>query len=302
MTTAPSSQIDDIRRAFALARDERPAYSDLFPLLEAIFILQSEATVGISAPEMDRQLVETKWREGFPLLRRWDFPIDTGSAESILTSIGKHVPPENIQMRGAHKALTKFLRDYPDRSEEFWQAFLQHEWEPWDEWLDWEAVDIPSLLFLARSCIRPSIECTARELTSKFPLPGSWLKGYCPVCGSLPSLLYLAGEGERHGYCSWCSTDWGLHRLQCPYCDNRLHDSLGYLYIEEEPAYQVQYCRLCKTYFKQIDTRARLYPPYFPLEEWTTLHLDLLAQRAGWQQPASPSPTVYGGEGKSSDI
>jgi hypothetical protein len=34
--------------------------------------------------------------------------------------------------------------------------------------------------------------------------------------------------------------------------------------------------------------------PYFPLEEWTTLHLDLIAQRAGWKQPPSPSPKVYG--------
>jgi FdhE protein len=32
-----------------------------------------------------------------------------------------------------------------------------------------------------------------------------------------------------------------------------------------------------------------------PLEEWTTLHLDFLAQREGWQQPPSPAPTLYGG-------
>lgn len=289
------SQKEEIRRAFALAKDERPAYKDLFPFLEALFILQSEAeqSINLSLPGLDLQLVGAKWQEGFPLLRRWDFPIDTRVAESILTHLGEYVSPGNKQMRSAYKGMREFLKDHPDRSDEFWQGFLQHEWEPWEEWLDSEAIDVASLLLLARSCIRPSVEYTARQLTSIFQVPESWHKGYCPVCGSLPSLLYLSGEGARRGYCSWCATNWDLHRMQCPYCDNRLHDSLGYLYIEEEPRYHVHYCRLCSTYFKQIDTRDLLYPPYFPLEEWTTLHLDLLAQRAGWKQPSSPSPIVY---------
>ena len=42
-----------------------------------------------------------------------------------------------------------------------------------------------------------------------------------------------------------------------------------------------------------IDARERLDFPYLPLEEWTTLHLDLLAQKDGWKLPASPSPAVY---------
>jgi hypothetical protein len=47
-------------------------------------------------------------------------------------------------------------------------------------------------------------------------------------------------------------------------------------------------------YFKLIDTRELLDPIYFPLEEWTTLHLDLVARKEGWEQPPSPSPVVYG--------
>jgi formate dehydrogenase maturation protein FdhE len=64
--------------------------------------------------------------------------------------------------------------------------------------------------------------------------------------------------------------------------------------VEEEADYRIQYCRICKTYFKLVDTRERLNPTYFPLEEWTSVHLDLLAQSAGWKQPPSPSPAVYG--------
>jgi hypothetical protein len=30
-----------------------------------------------------------------------------------------------------------------------------------------------------------------------------------------------------------------------------------------------------------------------PLEEWTTLHLDMLAQEDGWKLAASPAPALY---------
>ena len=285
-----------IRTSLTWARARKPAYEELYPLLEGLFILQAEAakTLRLKPLEPASELVQTKWGEGFPLLRRWDFPIDVQCAEEIRQGLERCIPEGNEQLKGALEALSMALDDHPTRQEEIWSCFLQHEWEPWEEWVDTGRIDVASLLFLARSCLRPSLEWTARDLLRRFPLPQSWLRGYCPVCGSLPALLMLQDEGERRGYCSWCSTTWELHRLQCPYCDNRFHESLGYIYVEDEPLYRIQYCRLCKCYFKLIDTREMLDFPYLPLEEWTTLHLDLLASKSGWNNPPSPSPTVYG--------
>ena len=82
--------------------------------------------------------------------------------------------------------------------------------------------------------------------------------------------------------------------LQCPHCDNRRHESLGYLYLDEQPDSRIQYCRICKIYFKLFDTREWLDPPFWPAIEWTSLHLDLLAQREGWLQAPSPAPAMYG--------
>ncbi|MFP5212577.1 MAG: formate dehydrogenase accessory protein FdhE [Acidobacteriota bacterium] len=292
----PAEEKDLIMRAFALAEAEKPAYGEFYPLLQAIFLLQADMKGSMALPSVDiaSSLVESKWREGFPLLRRWDFPIDAAGAETMLDRMKGHIPEGNLPLAGAHSALSEALKKHPEYRERIWTGFLQHETEPWKEWIDTDAVDMASLFFWTRNCLRPSIERTAADLTEKHPVPKDWLKGYCPVCGSLPSLLHLEGEGERKASCSWCGTQWGLHRLQCPMCDNRYHESLGYIYIETEAQYRVQYCNLCKTYFKLIDAREKLYPPFMPLEEWTTLHLDLLAQQAGWQQAPSPSPAVYG--------
>jgi FdhE protein len=284
-----------IKSSFALARTGKPAYEEFYPFLEALFLIQArvKSSLILVPPKLSPDLVKTKWAEGFPLLRRWDFPLDPEAAETVLAHLKDHIPRSNEEFRKAYAALNQAFENHPAHKAEVWQSFMQHDWEPWEEWVKTEGVNMSSLLFLARSCLRPSLEWVAEDLLRRFPLPGTWLKGYCPICGSLPALLFLSGEGERKAYCSWCGTIWGLHRLQCPYCDNRYHESLGYLFAEAEPHYRAHYCRLCKHYFKQIDARERTDFPYLPLEEWTTLHLDLLAQQAGWKQPPSPSPAVY---------
>jgi len=286
---------DRIRRALDLARAQRPAYKELLPLLEALFELQIHAkeTLNLPSKELSSEWVKTRWENGFPLLNRWEFPVDFDAADRIFWGIREHIPPANPQLRKGWEILSRAFEKAPSEKPSVWGSFLQHENEPWQMWVDMEESELAPVLFLARSCLRPSIESVEADLVSRFPVPRDWFKGYCPVCGSLPSLLYLIGQGERWATCSWCGAEWVLHRLQCCYCDNRAHESLGYLYIEDEPGYRVQYCRLCKFYFKTVDLRERDDNRYFPLEDWTTLHLDLLAQEAGWRQAPSPSPTVY---------
>lgn len=287
---------DTIIKAISSARSAKPAYGDLYPLLEKLFLTQLEVKEELSIEPViiTQEQVQLKWNEGFPLLKRWEFPVDVSAAEKILTSMEESIPAGNQQLLDAHLAVRQALSRDSQQKQAIWESFLQHELEPWEEWLDTTDKDLASIIFWARSGLRPSLEVTAENLLNMFPVPDSWLKGYCPVCGSLPSLLFLQGDGERRAYCSWCSSQWGLYRMQCPNCENRYHESLGYLYAETEPNYHVHYCRLCSTYFKQIDVREMVDPVYFPLEEWTTLHLDLLAQRAGWKQATSPSPIVYG--------
>lgn len=295
MNPGTHAEIDRIERAIALARVERPAYSHLYDFLGALFTSRAEIKdrLKIALPPITKTNAAARWENGFPLLNRWDFPIDRDAAERLVQKSASDIPEENKQLRDALGVLARSLAANADRADDFWRSFLHHEMEPWEEWIE-ENQDMGSVLFLARNALRPSIEMAAAMLVESNPIPAAWLKGYCPVCGSLPSLLYLEGTGSRKALCSWCATVWDLHRLQCPYCENRHHESLGYLALEVEPQQRVVYCNACKYYFKQIDTRELAYPPYWPIEEWTTLHLDLLAQKAGWLQPPSPSPTVYG--------
>lgn len=291
------SKKEVIRRAIRLAKKEKPAYSQIYSFLEPLFLIQASAaeSIEISPVAMSSEEAKSKWSAGFPLVLRMDFPLDVEAAQRVLVEVAGHIFEDNLSMRKAHAALSRALSREGANAAEVWRSFLRRAGDRLAAREGISDADLASWIFLGRSCIRPSIEWVARDLLSRFSLPGTWLRGYCPVCGSLPALIQSSGEGERSGCCSWCGTHWKLYRLQCPSCENRDHEYLGYLYADAEPLYRVQYCRLCKAYYKVIDTRETIEPPYFPLEEWTTLHLDLLAQREGWVQPPSISEAVYGG-------
>lgn len=288
---------EQIQAAFRTPQKQNVPYRVWYPFLEALFLAQAAGKKQMqhSLSGLDVLGVQTRWDAGFPLLQRWEFPLDIDVAEGIFRLLLDCLPLGNEPLRLGHAALSAALTRHPEEHREIWTSFLQHELEPWEAWIEAAECGAAPLVFWGRACLRPSLEWTAERLLQEFPLADSWQQGYCPVCGSLPALLYLQQEGQRLAFCSWCGTEWRMARLQCPFCDNRDHDSLGYLFAENEPEYRVQYCDQCKKYFKMIDQRERMDALLLPLEEWTTLHLDYLAQRDGWQQPPSPSPAVYGG-------
>jgi hypothetical protein len=68
-------------------------------------------------------------------------------------------------------------------------------------------IDKAVLNFLIHTSIQPSINANVEKLKSKVDLK-SWLRGYCPVCGSTPCMSELKGEGERYFLCSFCGFQW----------------------------------------------------------------------------------------------
>ena len=145
-----------------------------------------------------------------------------------------------------------------------------------------------SFFSLIEESTRPSVKLGMEQLRTELD-PETWLKGYCPICGSLPSLSLLREEiGKRYLLCSFCGYQWRIDRLICPFCNNKEQDSLGYLYGEGEEAYRIDLCEKCHQYLKTIDLR-KVEEPDLCLEDIATLHLDILASQKGYKRPV-PNP------------
>jgi FdhE protein len=83
--------------------------------------------------------------------------------------------------------------------------------------------------------------------------------------------------------CGFCWHPWPVKRVFCPFCENRDGKTLHYFYSEEEKDTRVDLCDNCKKYIKALDTKkvARLIYP--PLEQLSTMHLDIKAQEMGFE-------------------
>ncbi len=148
------------------------------------------------------------------------------------------------------------------------------------------------LLFLGLNLVQTFFEVFAEKFQDKIDRE-SWLKGNCPLCGSLPAMEKLRREdGKRILWCSLCGTQWHYKRIMCPFCGNEDHNTLRYFFTEGDSSsdkgpFRVDVCDKCKKYIKTIDERKmpENETPDFSKENINTLYLDILAQKDGYQNP-----------------
>ncbi|MFH1823719.1 MAG: formate dehydrogenase accessory protein FdhE [Candidatus Firestonebacteria bacterium] len=117
-----------------------------------------------------------------------------------------------------------------------------------------------------------------------------WTKSICPVCGNLPKISRLMKEtGKRQLVCSLCWTEWSFTRISCPYCLNTCQDKLGYFYIDDDKAYRIDVCHICKNYIKTIDEKQIGRETVLEIEDIITYHMDILAFSKGYKNPLNLS-------------
>lgn len=111
----------------------------------------------------------------------------------------------------------------------------------------------------------------------------TWLKGYCPLCGSGPELSFLKGEeGQRWLRCALCGHEWRFMRTMCPYCENEDHEKTELYFVEGREHERAELCYQCNRYIVNIDTRKFAEEVVTEVAAIGMLYLDILAQGKGF--------------------
>lgn len=113
-----------------------------------------------------------------------------------------------------------------------------------------------------------------------------WLRNYCPTCGASPAMAQLAGTDParlRLLYCGRCATRWRYRRSGCPFCENYDDHQLAVLVIDGEGGLRIDYCKSCDGYLKTYNGEGS---EGILLADWTSIHLDVLAQDRGLKRLA----------------
>jgi FdhE protein len=282
------SILEKLKRRVQQLKKKRPGYGEILDFYQKVKEAQDKVKASL---KIDPIKLKKEWRdllakEGFSLIQREDFPLDmevTMKLFQSLSQIGKTSNPHMAeQVEKINEAIDskkidlKKLLKMGVKEQKIEQVAAKF------------GLDKKVFSFLVRNSIKPSIEAGMEQLSSELDSE-SWLKGYCPVCGSLPHLSLLREEvGKRYLICSFCGYSWRIDRLICPFCNNKEQEFLQYFYGEGEETYRINLCNKCHQYIKTIDLRI-LGESDPSLEDLATLHLDILAFQKGYKRPV-PNP------------
>ncbi len=260
---------------------KRPRYKEILNFYLKIKEEQekSRSHLHLSPISLKKEWRELLKREGFSLIEKKDFPVDTEASIKLFHSLCEVARGANPRLAEQTQLIQEAVQQNRLNLEEILKGKVKEDKRVKELGLDQKVFS-----FLIYQSIKPSLEEGVKDLRKE--LEGeNWSKGYCPLCGDLPSLALLKGEGgKRYLRCSYCGAEWRVDRLFCPFCGNREEGSLQYFCGEGEEAYRIDICEKCHHYLKTLDTRVmEIIDP--ELEDIATLHLDLIASQKGYKRP-----------------
>lgn len=280
--------MEKLRERVQQLKKKRPGYGEILDFYQMVKEERDrvKASLKIKPIKLRKEWKELLAKEGFSLIQKEDFPLDIEASVKLfqtLCQIGKDANPHmSDQVKKIKEALDSKRIDLKKILKEGVKE------QRIEQMADESGVDKKVFSFLIQSSTKPSIEAGMEQLRSELD-PETWLKGYCPMCGSLPSLSLLKEEtGKRYLLCSYCGYQWRIERLFCPFCNNKEHESLQYFCGENEEAYRIDLCDKCHRYIKTIDFRI-IGESDPSLEDLATPHLDILATQKGYKRPV-PNP------------
>jgi len=275
---------EQIRRAAAALRTQRPAYEALLRCYEEIFVAQEEhgASLDFAVPGASETPLAVKKQSALPLIDSADFTYDPEAAAELLIRICRILEATNPQLaEDAGRIAAGCGAQF--RPRDLFAALLGENDVYFDETAHAVGVESRVLSFAAYCSLRPALSYCAGHLSG---LRAEWEKGCCPICGHLPGIAVLDENGRRTLHCSFCWHPWAFPRSACPFCETRRPGAGKYLYSDAEKELRADLCESCDRYIKAVDTREARRPVYPPLEQVASLHLDLLARKHGYRSGA----------------
>ncbi len=311
---------DPIAQRLRTLTQESPDLKDAAQVYATILPLIRDADLDVETVEMTDEQARAKLAQGLPLLRDVDLALDVQAARdlmirlaSALEQVRAEAQPQKRRaawLRGktpdpaalyesAHSgddavlraAAARQIRLALEESRLDMNALLPHVTAGDSGFITSLAQSLkldPNLLWtLAQNSVKPALRAWQRQLT---PLAKgvTWHRENCFVCGAAATLGELQGnDQEKHLRCGRCGADWQFPRMQCMFCGNVDHKTLGYLYPESQrEKMRVDVCDMCRGYLKVISAFSPTPTDLLAAEDLATLHLDYIAQERGYARVA----------------
>jgi len=277
-------ETEKIEKAIHKIEKEIPSLKSILDAFKEIFIgrtvfkanFSDLPNIPISPPD------SFQFSQGVPLLSEdmlcrfidsWD-----GSIDFMIPYIKKGFPKIKPELTRLKSVIEKGQLDL----KECMKALLQGQEKKIDEMALILETQPLILKFILNQLLKPFLEKRIEGIQSLIQNL-TWLKGYCPLCGSFPELSFLRGdEGQRWLRCSLCGHEWRFMRTKCPFCENDDHEKMELYFVEDREHERAELCYPCKRYIVNIDMRKYAEELVTEVAAIGLLYLDILAQGKGF--------------------
>ncbi|BDQ33496.1 formate dehydrogenase accessory protein FdhE [Pseudodesulfovibrio portus] len=288
MKTASAQKIVD--STLESIKKRVPAYSELADRFGPLFLTKGKVRDDLLDKLPDPPAVDTaRLVAGVPLLIDEDLSLWVEAMEASRDEL----LPEVIEVlrleADAAKALQGHLAD-PVNLVGLAQARIEGNWKHFEN----TSVQLgighsPSLLYISETVFGPVL-CAMVDGMGKSLSDITWDRGYCPVCGSSPSISYLSpkevsdldhlvgGGGKKYLHCSLCGHDWRYRRNACVACGNDENDSREIFYVDDIRYERIEACHKCGKYCLNVDLREFEPHPHLDVVQMGLIHLDIFAR------------------------
>lgn len=306
MPSSPSperSAATQLERKLEELHTKKHLPGELVAIVAEVSRLQQDALPAVRFADMREQTLPADVRaairpvearaQGGVILPREEFPLDMAVARGLRAPVMDVLRRNAPQLLPLQEALTAALDAEPDMFERACRSVLlphspaaKEGAGPDDPLAEWAArhPEAPGFFrFVAQSAVMPSLSVAGSLLGVEYDNDALWQHGHCPVCGSAPLMGRLSGtEGARSHVCSFCSFEFRVPRIGCPFCLAAEYGGSEYYASEDEPGYLLDVCASCNCYIKLADFRA-LDSAWLPLlDDLASLSLDIYARQMGY--------------------
>jgi hypothetical protein len=232
--------------------------------------------------QADPQWLEAQQREGRPLVRFADIPLEWSDFRLAVRRTADILLRFESLDGGDHAQIVALGREGNalEPVVEQWYA-VSSGLEP-----SADAERLPpgtpgSLDQVLVLAIRPFLHRCAEALSQRLDL-SAWTHGHCPFCGWEPDFAVITPAAERRLICGRCVAQWAFAALTCPFCANDDRQLIT-SFATRDGRYRVYACDVCRRYLKAYDGRGASRPVLTSVDAIATLPLDAAAMQRGYQ-------------------
>ncbi|NDV18572.1 formate dehydrogenase accessory protein FdhE [Pseudodesulfovibrio sp. JC047] len=287
MSTVSASTM--VETTLASIRERTPAYGELADQFGRVFLAVAGVRddlmkKGVAIPAIDPARISA----GVPVLVGNDMTL---WANELVESASVVVPilSEVLALDEAtRKSLIEWMAD-PKHVSGLAQAWIEGDRKYFENTSVCPETVSPDVLLSISETISVPVLCAVVETLGESLASLSWDHGYCPVCGSTPSISMLSpkevseldqlvgGGGKKYLHCSHCGHDWRFKRNACPACGNDDAETREVFYADGTNAERIEACHACGKYCLNVDLREYEPRPNLDVLQMGLIHLDLFA-------------------------